>query len=59
MFFVIEIMALEHVAEICLTSWQEYIWSAVNVVPNSPKTSDVTNRDVFQLNVSKINGNFW
>ena len=31
--------------------------SAINVLPNSPKTSDVTNRDIFQLNVSKINGN--
>ena len=30
--------------------------SAVNVFPNGPKSSDLTNRDVSQLNVSKIKG---
>ena len=54
MFSVFLIMALEHVAEISLTSWREDMGSAVNVLPNNPNTSDLTNRDVFQLNVSKI-----
>ena len=52
------IMAFQHFAKISLKKWREYVSSAVNVLPNSPKTSDLTNRDVFQLNVSKINGNF-
>ena len=30
----------------------------VNVLPNSPKISDLTNREVFLLSVSLINGNF-
>ena len=50
-------MALEHVAEISLKNWREYMWPAIKVLPNSPKISDLTNRDVFQLNMSRINGN--
>ena len=30
--------------------------SAVNMLPNSPKISDLTKRNVSQLNFSKING---
>ena len=50
-------MALEQVSDISLKKWLEYIWLAVNVLPNVPKTSHLTNRDIFQLNVSKTNGN--
>ena len=32
--------------------------SAVNVLPNNPKTSDLTNRDAFQFHVTKINEHF-
>ena len=52
-------MAVEHVAKIFLIWRREYMWSARNLLPNSPKISDLTNRDVFQLNVSCINGKFW
>ena len=52
-------MAFENFAEFSLKEWEEYTWSAVNVLPNSPKISNVTNRDVFQLNGPKNNGNFW
>ena len=33
------------------------MWLAVNLLPNSPKISYLSNRGVFQLNVSWINGN--
>ena len=32
------------------------MWSPVNVLPNSPKIPDMTNRDVFQVNMASING---
>ena len=51
-------MAFEYVAAISLKQWREYMWSAVNVLLNSPKISDLANSDVFQLNVSWINGNW-
>ena len=57
MFSVFEIMEFEHLVEISLNEWQEYMWSAVSLLPNSPKILDLTNRDVFQLNVCSINGN--
>ena len=31
------------------------MWSAVNVLPNSPKASYVTKVEIFQLNLSSIN----
>ena len=57
MFFVFEITTFEHIAEISLKKWREYVWSAVNVFPDSPEISDLTNRYVFQLNVCWINEN--
>ena len=36
--------------------WQEYIWSAVNVLNNRPKISDPTKRHDTQLNMFDING---
>ena len=51
-------MAFEHLPEISLKDRREYMWSSVNVLPKSPKISDLTNRDVFQLNVSLINRKF-
>ena len=59
MFSVFEIMAFQHIAEISLKQLREYMWSAVNVFPISPKTLDLTNRDVFELNVSKMSRNLW
>ena len=32
------------------------MWSIVYIVPNNPKTSDLTEGDVFQRNFSSING---
>ena len=32
---------------------REYLSSAVNVFKDSPKTSDITKRDIFQLNCSQ------
>ena len=29
--------------------WREFMWSAVNVLPDSPKISDLTKKNVFQL----------
>ena len=34
--------------------WRKYMWSAVNVLPNSPKIWHITKRGVFQLNFSWI-----
>ena len=59
MFSVSEIMALEHIAEIFRKKWGGYMWSAINVLPNSSEILDLTNRDVFQLNLSWNNGNLW
>ena len=36
--------------------WTEYMWSNVNVLTNSLYILDVIHRDVFQLNLSLING---
>ena len=49
-------MAFEHVAEISPKYWGEYMWSVVNVLQNSAKIWHLTNRDIFQLNVSWTNG---
>ena len=38
--------------QFCLL-WPEYLSSAVNVLRNSPGISDITKRDVFQLNFSQ------
>ena len=38
--------------------WREYMWSAVNVLPNFPKIGDMTKADFFPLNLSKTNGEF-
>ena len=58
-FSIVELVAVEQVAEILFIQQREYISSAVNVSPNSPKISDLTNRDFCQLNVSWLNGKFW
>ena len=34
----------------------EYMYSAVNVLTNSPNISDLTKADFFQLNLSEIHG---
>ena len=34
----------------------EYMYSAVNVLTNSPNILDLTKADVFQLNLSQIHG---
>ena len=39
--------------------WQEYMWLAVNVLPNNPKISDLTKKDVFWLNLFQINWKVW
>ena len=57
MFSDFEKMESEHVPKVSFKVWQEYMWSSVNVLPKGRKISDLTNRDVFQLNVSWINGN--
>ena len=57
MFSDFEKMESEQVPKVSFKVWREYMWSSVNVLPNSRKVSDLTNRDVFQLNVSWINGN--
>ena len=36
--------------------WQGYMWRVVNVLKNSPKTSNLTRRQNTQLNLSDING---
>ena len=35
---------------------REYVYSAVNVLINSPNILDVTKADFFQLNLSEIHG---
>ena len=35
---------------------QEYMYSAVNVLTNSPNILDLTKADFFQLNLSQIHG---
>ena len=35
---------------------REYVYSAVNVLINSPNILDLTNADIFQLNLSQIHG---
>ena len=35
---------------------QEYLSSGVNVLSNSKKISDVTKADIFQLNLTRIEG---
>ena len=34
----------------------EYVYSAVNVLTNSPNISDMTKADFFQLNLSQVHG---
>ena len=36
--------------------WREYMWSASNVLPNSPKIADLIKRNAFYLNLSRLNG---
>ena len=36
---------------------REYLSSAVNVLTNSPKISDMKNREPFRVNLSQIEGN--
>ena len=42
-------------AKLC-TLQREYILSAVNVLTNSLKISDETSADIFQLNISQMQG---
>ena len=35
---------------------REYVYSAVNVLKNSPNILDLTKEDFFQLNLSQIQG---
>ena len=37
--------------------WQECMWWAVNVLKSSHKISDLTQGDVFELNLAEINRN--
>ena len=49
-------MASEYVAlKVCILR-REYVYSAVNVLINSPNIFDLTKADFFQLNLSQING---
>ena len=50
-------MALEDVAELSLKEWQEYMWSTVNVLPNSAKIPHLNNGDFSEHNMGLINGN--
>ena len=36
--------------------WQEYMWSAVNVLKDDPNISDLTKRHDTQLNLFDVNG---
>ena len=56
MFRVFKIMAFEHVSGISVNYDQNTCWAAVNVLPNSPKISHLTKRNVFSLNCSWLNG---
>ena len=39
--------------KVCILRW-EYVYSAVNVLTNSPNILDLTKADFFQLNLSQI-----
>ena len=41
--------------KVCI-SRQEYVYSAVNVLTNSPNILDLIKADFFQLNLSQIHG---
>ena len=56
MFSFLEIVAVEHVAQIFFIDRGEYMRSALKILPDSPNISDLTDRDVSELNVSPING---
>ena len=38
---------------------REYMYSAVNVLRNSPNILDLTKADFFQLNLSQTHGEIW
>ena len=59
MFYVFEIIAFEHLAEISLKEWREYMWSVVNALRNSPKIWDLNKTDDFEVNLSSMNRNLW
>ena len=42
-------------AKVCILQ-REYVYSAVNVLTNSPNILDLTKADFFQLNLSQIHG---
>ena len=54
--FVLKIMASELVASKVRISRREYVYSAVNVLTNSPNILDLTKADFFQLNLSQTHG---
>ena len=49
-------MASELVASKSAYSRREYVYSAVNVLTNSPNILDLTKADFFKLNLSQIHG---
>ena len=55
MFWVLKITVFELLAGISLSYDENTCDRPVNVLKNSPKISDLTKRDVSQLNLSDIN----
>ena len=55
MFLALKIIMFELVAETSL-NYDQNMPKVVNVLKNSPKISDLTKTDLFQLNLSEING---
>ena len=54
--FVLKIMASEFCrSKVCILR-REYLYSAVNVLPNSPNISDLTKAHILQLHLSQIHG---
>ena len=49
-------MTSEYVAWKSAILRREYVYSAINVLINSPNILDVTKADFFQLNLSEIHG---
>ena len=49
-------MASELVASKSAYCDEKYVYSAVNVLTNSPNILDLTKADFFQLNLSQIHG---
>ena len=39
--------------------WRKYLSSAISLITNSPKISDITKRDIFQLHFPHSNEKIW